>query len=95
MGQAKYASNNREVTSFDLILKGARAYITPTHSVTGPISPDQRTVTLYEKALIVDCNCNVVEYSDDVLVFQFRIGHEHFPGGRCDRDCQTASCFAP
>jgi hypothetical protein len=45
---------------------GARAY-----AVAGPVSPDERTVTMYGKAPIVDSNCRVAKYRDDVLVFNF------------------------
>ncbi|MET4424229.1 hypothetical protein [Bradyrhizobium sp. RT3a] len=45
-------------------LCGALPYIT-----TGPIAPDQRTVTMYGKAPIANSNCRVIGYRDDVLVF--------------------------
>jgi hypothetical protein len=45
---------------------GALPYIT-----AGPVAPDQRTVTMYGKAPIVDSTCSVVQYRDDVLVFSF------------------------
>src|SRR5262245_45534398 len=39
------------------------------YAVSGPVSDDQRTVTMYGKAPRVDSSCNVVAYRDDTLVF--------------------------
>jgi hypothetical protein len=47
-------------------LCGALAY-----PVSGPVSPDERSVTMYGKAPSVSANCRVVGYRDDVLVFTF------------------------
>lgn len=41
------------------------------YSVSGPVSEDLRTVTLYGKAPIRDGSCRVAGYRDDVLVFNF------------------------
>jgi hypothetical protein len=41
------------------------------YQVAGPVSSDQRSVTLYGKAPHADANCNITNYSDDVLVFTF------------------------
>src|SRR5207249_478540 len=41
------------------------------YAVAGPVSPDQRAITMYGKAPIVDPNCCVVGSRDDVLVFNF------------------------
>jgi hypothetical protein len=41
------------------------------YPVAGPVSPDQRSVTMYGKAPVVDANCLVVASRDDVLVFNF------------------------
>jgi hypothetical protein len=43
---------------------GAREY-----SVSGPVSANRRSVTMYGKAPRVDSDCKVVGYKDDVLVF--------------------------
>ncbi|MGH7784990.1 MAG: hypothetical protein ACREO5_14250, partial [Candidatus Binatia bacterium] len=45
---------------------GALAY-----AVAGPVSPDDRTVTMYGKAPIISSNCSVTGDRDDVLVFNF------------------------
>jgi hypothetical protein len=45
---------------------GAIAY-----DVAGPISADQRTVTLRGNAPQVDSRCQVVGYRDDILIFNF------------------------
>jgi hypothetical protein len=50
---------------------GALAY-----AVSGPVSPDQRSVTMYGKAPTLDSNCRVVGYRDDVLVFTFSSSSE-------------------
>jgi hypothetical protein len=47
---------------------GPRAY-----AVTGPVSPEERTVTMYGKAPIVNSNCRVVKHRDDVLVFNLTL----------------------
>lgn len=39
------------------------------YAVTGPVSPDQRGVTMYGKAPVVDSSCHVIGHRDDVLVF--------------------------
>jgi hypothetical protein len=39
------------------------------YAVASPVSPDQRTVTMYGKAPIVDSSCRAVEYRDDDLFF--------------------------
>jgi hypothetical protein len=39
------------------------------YTTEGPVTPDQRTVTMYGKAPIVDSTCSVIQYRDDVLVF--------------------------
>src|SRR5947208_1099306 len=41
------------------------------YATEGAVTPDQRTVTMYGKAPIVDSTCSVVQYRDDVLVFSF------------------------
>ena len=42
------------------------------YAVTGPVSPDQRTVTFYGKAPDqMNSNCQVLDYRDDTLVFEF------------------------
>jgi hypothetical protein len=41
------------------------------YSVSGPVAPDQRSVTMYGKAPRTDASCRVVGYRDDVLVFNF------------------------
>src|SRR5437016_4979405 len=41
------------------------------YAVSGPVSSDQRSVTMYGKAPTVSTNCRVVGYRDDVLVFTF------------------------
>ena len=43
---------------------GARAY-----AVAGPVSPDQRAVTMYGKAPVVNSGCHVIGYRHDILVF--------------------------
>jgi tetratricopeptide (TPR) repeat protein len=45
---------------------GAKVY-----DVTGPISDDQRQVTLYGRAPITDQRCNVRTYREDTLIFTF------------------------
>lgn len=42
-----------------------------TFSAEGPVSPDQRQVTLYGKAPVRDVNCQVAAYRDEVMVFNF------------------------
>lgn len=39
------------------------------YAVAGPVSPDQRGVTMYGKAPIVDSSCSVIAHRDDVLIF--------------------------
>ncbi|KGJ65548.1 hypothetical protein LUI11_32200 [Bradyrhizobium diazoefficiens] len=39
------------------------------YAVAGPVSPDQRAVTMYGKAPVVDSSCRVLGHRDDVLVF--------------------------
>lgn len=41
------------------------------YDVNGPVSGDQRTVTLYGRAPILDSACNIASYRDDVLIFTF------------------------
>jgi hypothetical protein len=43
------------------------------YAVAGPVSPDERTVTMYGKAPLVNTNCHVIGYRDDIdiLVFNF------------------------
>lgn len=41
------------------------------YDVAGPVSSDQRNVTMHGKAPIVDASCRIVGYRDDVLVFNF------------------------
>lgn len=50
---------------------GARHY-----PVSGPVSDDQKSVTLYGQAPQVGSNCKVVDYRDDVLVFNFQEGSQ-------------------
>ena len=45
---------------------GARPY-----AVSGPVSDDQRQVTMYGKAPIPNSNCRIGSYRDDTLVFTF------------------------
>jgi hypothetical protein len=42
------------------------------YAVRGPVSQDQRRITLRGKAPRRDANCNVVSYRDDVLRFEFK-----------------------
>jgi hypothetical protein len=42
------------------------------YAVSGPITGDERIVTLYGKAPRVDSNCRVIGYRDDVLVFTYQ-----------------------
>jgi hypothetical protein len=42
------------------------------YSVSGPVSGDQRSVTMYGKIPRRDGSCHVVRYDDDVLVFNFQ-----------------------
>jgi hypothetical protein len=39
------------------------------YTVAGPVSLDQRTVTMYGKAPVVNSNCGVIGHRDDVLIF--------------------------
>ncbi|MGP0060826.1 MAG: caspase domain-containing protein [Beijerinckiaceae bacterium] len=41
------------------------------YQVTGSVSNDQRSVTLYGKAPLVDSDCKVTNYKEDVLTFSF------------------------
>ena len=41
------------------------------YPVVGPVSADQRTVTMYGKAPVLNASCRVVGHRDDVLVFSF------------------------
>jgi hypothetical protein len=45
-------------------LCGARSY-----PVSGPVSPDDRTVTLYGRAPVIDGSCKVNSFRSDALVF--------------------------
>jgi hypothetical protein len=43
------------------------------YAVSGPVSQDDRTVTLYGKAPVVNASCRVVGYRDDVDVLVFNL----------------------
>src|SRR6267142_7260902 len=49
-----------------------RACGTRGYAVSGPVSEDQRTVTMYGKVPRLDANCKLIGYRDDVLVFSFQ-----------------------
>jgi hypothetical protein len=40
--------------------------------VSGPVSADQRSVTMYGKKPILDSNCRTEGYRDETLVFNYR-----------------------
>ena len=42
------------------------------YQVSGPVSDDQRQVTLYGQAPIQDANCQITNYRSDTLIFTFR-----------------------
>ncbi len=78
------ALEERGVTSGQLLFEGersgniyagtARIFATPpcgefTYKVEGPVSADQRTVTMYGRAPRVNSNCEITGYRDDTLVF--------------------------
>jgi hypothetical protein len=42
------------------------------YQVSGPVSDDQRQVTLFGRAPAVDSNCRIANYRDDTLVFSFQ-----------------------
>jgi len=46
---------------------GARAY-----DVSGPVTADQKMITMYGKAPRFDTGCRITSYHDDVLVFTYR-----------------------
>jgi hypothetical protein len=41
------------------------------YQVSGPVSDDQRQVTLYGKVPVTDANCKIASWRDDTLVFTF------------------------
>ena len=43
-----------------------------TYTVSGPVSADQRSVTMYGKKPRRNAACRVVDYEDDALVFNFQ-----------------------
>jgi len=52
----------------------ARIFASPpcgtfTYRVSGPVSPDQRSVAMYGRAPVVNSRCEIVEYRDDILNF--------------------------
>lgn len=54
----------------------ARIFATPpcgefTYRVEGPVSADQRTVTMYGRAPRVNGGCEITGFRDDTLVFTF------------------------
>jgi formylglycine-generating enzyme required for sulfatase activity len=60
--------NNYSGTAYIFNRKcGPRGY-----SVSGPVSEDQRTVTMRGQAPRLDLNCKVIGYKDDRLVFTFQ-----------------------
>ena len=78
------ALSERGVASGQLLFEGerngnhyagtARIFATPpcgefTYRVEGPVSADQRTVTMYGRAPRVNSRCEVTGYRDDTLVF--------------------------
>ncbi|WP_456668379.1 hypothetical protein [Bradyrhizobium sp. USDA 3240] len=63
---------------------GALPYIT-----AGPVAPDQRAVTMYGKAPIVNSSCRVIAYRDDVLVFSLS------PETKASTDQSPAEQIAP
>lgn len=64
--RGKKAGNSYTGTAYIFSHCGAKPY-----QVKGPVSDDQRQVTLYGEAPIVDSNCRVTGFRRDTLVFTF------------------------
>jgi hypothetical protein len=60
------AGNSYSGTAYVFSQCGATPY-----NVSGPVSDDQRQVTLYGRAPIKDRQCSIASYRDDTLIFKF------------------------
>lgn len=65
--QGRKAGNSYSGTAYVFSQCGAQSY-----KVTGPVSDDQRQVTLVGRAPMLDGNCRVTRYRDDILVFSYQ-----------------------
>lgn len=65
------------------------------YSVAGPVSADQRSVTMYGKAPRINSACQVTGYSDDVLVFSFQEPSMQTPGVTAGSVASTLICLYP